>query len=195
MELQRRHLQNHPVAVARAVRRLMGQASGTDPQSPQDALGYYTRYGTFQNNRDAALIAWLMGSLWNLMEVGAHDEAHALLGLGLAAVEQWGLSGRLDLGYLWTHLPEPPWGVLQRPPQQISLRPYSRLAEPSWVAAMVAYLKDLEAMEDRLGGRGQRFHPGGHREKHPPPEDPGKRPPRGPRGRGKGGKEPPPALP
>ena len=63
------------------------------------------------------------------------------------------MTGRLDLGYQWTHLPEPPWGVLQRPAHQGGLRPYTCLAESTWVAAMVVYLKDLEAMEDRMGQR------------------------------------------
>ena len=88
-----------------------------------------------------------------LLEAGDMQAAQAQVGLALAAVDQWGMTGRMDIGYLWTHLPEPPWALLERSGARQSLRPFSRLAAPIWVAASVAYLRDRETLQDRMGGR------------------------------------------
>ena len=187
MELQRRALENRPLDSVLTTRRLLARANGGDPSLPQDAVSFFTRFGTFQDGRDAAMLAWVLAHIWNHLELGETEAAHALTGIGLASVDQWSMTGRMDMGYLWTHLPEPPWNVVARRPDSQGLRLFSRLAEPAWVAASVAFLKDMDAMQERLGTVGRGRGRGGL----PPPgaaapaagaQEPQPRPRRGKRG-------------
>ena len=113
------------------------------------------------------MISWILASLWNHLELGQVDRAHALTGIALAAVDQWMISGRLDFGYLWTHLEEPPWNVIERGARTSQVRPYSRLAPATWVATTVAYLRDMDALRERMGTQGAKAGA-----KAPPPADP-----------------------
>ena len=99
------------------------------------------------------------------------------------------------MGFLWSHLPEPIWWLQNRNAQAQDLQPYSRLVPPAWVAATVAYLKDLDAMAAHLGTSGRK----GPKSQTDPPlvngKPPGWKPP--PPGKGKkqdkggGGADPP----
>ena len=133
------------------------------------------------------MISWILASLWNHMELGQTEHAHALTGIALAAVDQWMISGRLDFGYLWTHLEEPPWNVIERGPRSSHVRPYSRLAPAAWVATTVAYLRDMDALRERMGPP-----PAKATTKATPPTDPpgpgAGDPPKAPGGRRRGGK-------
>ena len=165
LEMQRRDFEAHPRRTTEMVRFNMGRAMGTDPRQPQDAHGFFSRYASFKDKHEFGYIAWLLGAIWNAHELGQVEEAHALTGVGLAMLDQAMLSGgNFRTGYLWTHLPEPPWGVLERPRSVAEIRPYSRLASPVWVASTVAYFKDLAAMDEHLhrdggggGGNGGRL--------------------------------------
>ena len=77
------------------------------------------------------------------MRAGEWHAAEDTLLLLLAGMEQAALDGgNWDLGWLLTHLPEPPWGSVSTMPARTSLRPFAKLADPAWVAAAVAYTKD-----------------------------------------------------
>ena len=52
----------------------------------------------------------------------------------------------MEVPYLMTHLPPPPWSQLMRTADREELRPYTRLAPPAAVASVVAYLKDMSAV-------------------------------------------------
>ena len=166
MEVLRQDFMTRPANTAALTRSMMARSMGTDPTSPQDAIAYFQRNGRFtRDNREGVQLAMILGSIWNHLGLGETQHAHALTGVGLAALDQWGISNSLDMGYLWTHLPDPAWSLMQRSGPQRGLRPYSQLASPRWVAATVAYLRDLDAMEERMHGQAR---------------------PRGPKGRGRG---------
>ena len=80
--------------------------------------------------------------------------------LGLAAAEQTTLDeGRWNIAFLFTHLPEPPWALLgSRQPDPGT--PFSKLADPRWTAALMGYMKDVEALraqrQQLARGRGGR---------------------------------------
>ena len=65
----------------------------------------------------------------------------------------------MDVGYLWTHLPDPPWASVTRTPMQSQLQPFTPLAPPSWAAMSAAYIRDMETLEERLGSQGNRQRP------------------------------------
>ncbi len=115
----------------------MAKALGTHASQPQDALAYFGRHGRFGGGaqagqmRDAGQMAWILGAIWNRLELGQAQEAHAMCGLGLAALDQLAISGNVDIGYLWCHLPEPPFNTMQRSGNTAQeLRPFSQLAHP-----------------------------------------------------------------
>ena len=67
-------------------------------------------------------------------------------------IEQWAVdNGRSQNAWLMGGLPEQDTSLLQA--RRSDIRPYSRLAEPTWVAAQVAYLRDVEFLENRLKNR------------------------------------------
>ena len=57
----------------------------------------------------------------------------------------------MEVGYLWTHLPDPPWASMSRTAVQSQLQPFSRLATPAWASMSAAYIRDMEVLEERLG--------------------------------------------
>ncbi len=154
-ELQRQELVSRPSSVTAAVRTRMATSLGTDATQPQDAQAYFQRHGRFaKQNRDGAYMATVLGAIWNHLELGQTDAAQALTATALAATDQWGITGDLEVGFLWTHLPEPPWALLQRGGgASASSQPYTPLAPPRWVAATVAYLKDMDVLTQHLDGR------------------------------------------
>lgn len=64
--------------------------------------------------------------------------------------------GRTTMGWLLTGLPEPDFGAIERSRQRRGIRPYTRMASASWLAANIAFIKDMDYMEARL-----RDHPKG----------------------------------
>ena len=52
--------------------------------------------------------------------------------------------GRWPLAWLLSHQPEPVWSDLSRQPPQDSLSPFTPLAHPTWVAAAVGLMRDME---------------------------------------------------
>ena len=74
---------------------------------------------------------------------------------GLMFVEQTCLDGgRTQLGWLLTGVSEPNLQLLQLNKKKSSLKPFSRLAHASWVAANVSYLRDLDYLEGRMKNLG-----------------------------------------
>ena len=73
----------------------------------------------------------------------------------MMALEQVTLDDRWDLAYLLTHQTEPSSQMMGRQPERSSLRPFSRLAEPRWIAAAVAYLRDIDLMSERRRKRSE----------------------------------------
>ena len=153
LEAQRRVFERKPAEAVYTTRQLLARANGTDPSMRQDAVAFFERHGCFPRSshaHDWAYVAFLLAHVWNKLELGETEAAQALVGRGLAAVDQTARGSRPSMGFLWTHLPEPPWGVVERP-VRMEQTPYSALVSPALVAASVAYLKDMDAMEDRLG--------------------------------------------
>ena len=97
----------------------------------------------------------LLARIWNLMELDQVDRAHAEVGLAMMALEQVTLHDRWDLAYLLTHQTEPSSQMMGRQPERSALRPFSGLAEPRWIAAAVAYLRDIDLMSERRRKRNE----------------------------------------
>ena len=113
---------------------------------------------------------WLMEGEGNL------DKVKCLLSLACAAVDQVALDGgSWVLASHLLNLPEPPWAYTSRNTPQHVQSPFSKLVDPRWTAAIMGYIKDLEALRSQRGTTKRDQDPG-------PPG----RPPRGPKGAAKG---------
>ncbi len=111
------------------------------------------------------------------MEAGQWQHAEAMVAMLLVALEQsahdeWRWSPAWPL----TFLPEPPWHSIARTPPRDAIRPLVRLADQSWSAAAIAYLKDVSVLAERA----------------PPRTAPQPQPKRKGKGKGKGDTTPPP---
>jgi hypothetical protein len=149
MELHHEELLRYPERISAMVRRNMARALGTDPSAAQDAEEYLRRFGAFQRQRSLGYVFALLANVWNKMELEQTAAAQAALGLALVAIEQVTIDNRWDLAYLLTHSPDPPWNAIDRTPTTDAMRPFSRLADPRWIASGIAYIRDVDAMAER----------------------------------------------
>jgi len=123
------------------------------------AREYLAQEVAFDRAKASAYLMHGLATIFDLMRDGQWRQAEAITGLLLAAGEQSTMdNGRWTLGWLYTHLPEPPWQRIQRRPTENPMRPYSRLLEPRWAAAAAAYTKDMAALSElrKRGDPGQR---------------------------------------
>ena len=58
--------------------------------------------------------------------------------------------GRHQLGWLLTGMPKPPFQVAQAHSQRAQEDPAGFLGDPRWVAANLAYFKDVDYFESRM---------------------------------------------
>ena len=58
------------------------------------------------------------------------------------------------MGWLLSGLPDPNYALVSQNRKRAGLQPFAHLAQASWIAANVAFLKDLDFMENRLRNAG-----------------------------------------
>ena len=70
-----------------------------------------------------------------------------------------------------TGLAEPNFAQTQANTVRAGVKPFTRLASPSWVAANVSYLRDLDFLETKIraGGKGDKVSPDKVSEDKPKP--------------------------
>ena len=77
-------------------------------------------------------------------------DSQAQVGLSLCFGEQVAMdNGRLMLGWLLSSHTDPPFHITSRNVARQGLRPFSRLSDPRWMAANLAFLKDMDYLESR----------------------------------------------
>ena len=101
-------------------------------------------------------------------------------------------SGRLQLAWLLSGHPEPPFHMLVTRRKQPGLQAFSRLCPPSFISGNLAFLKDLDYIETRLAsiGKPQKLNQDGELEEAKPPKkvkDPKDTKGKGKKGKGSGG--------
>lgn len=101
-------------------------------------------------------------------------------------------SGRLQLAWLLSGHPEPPFHMLVTRRKQPGLQAFSRLCPPSFISGNLAFLKDLDYIETRLAsiGKPQKLNQDGELEEAKPPKkvkDPKETKGKGKKGKGSGG--------
>ena len=145
-------------AVGAAIRRNALQELGMD-QSREDGSvmrRYIERRIPLQEHRLLCHVATLAAEGWAQAFATQNHQMLGFLGLLLMFVEQVALDqGKVQLGWLLTGLPEPNHQVHFSHRKKPGLKPFSRLANPVWVSANLAYLRDLDFLETRMSQVGQ----------------------------------------
>ena len=159
LQAQRRVLDDRPESVTAEIRKGMATALGTSADSPQDSFEYVRRHGGFRNRTDVAHAMALVCPIWNALEVGDPETAHARCALALASLDQAARDGRWELAVLAGQAPEPPPEALARHPAKSLLTPQSPLMAPRWITAAQQYLRDSanteKAFREYSKGRGK----------------------------------------
>ena len=164
-------LKRDPAAVYSAVRRRLAEAVETDEESlPGAAMRtFFTNKVPLGSMRGLTYFAFATAQLWEAAErddLAALKAQVALLAVYLEQVAVDG--GRHQLGWLLTGMPNPPFQLVQAHSQRAQEDPVGFLGDPRWVAANLAYFKDVDYLESRTKLVG----------KAPPSDRPGGPPPK-----------------
>ena len=123
------------------------------------------------DHRTMAQVGFMMAWGWEAASTTGNTQMQAFCGRMLSYVEQACLdSGRTGLAWLLTGLPEPNYQGMAVIKKRTSLTPFSKLPPPTWVAANVSYLKDIDTFESKLKtlGVSQKPPPAGDKEAENP---------------------------
>ena len=150
-------LKRDPAAVYTAVRRRLAEAVETDEAFlPGAAMRtFFTNKVPLGSMRGLTYFAFATAQLWEAAErddlerddLAALKAQVALLAVYLEQVAVDG--GRHQLGWLFTGMPNPPFQLVQAHSQRTQEDPVGFLVDPRWVAANLAYLKDVDYFESR----------------------------------------------
>ena len=103
------------------------------------------------DHRTMTQLGFMMAWGWEAASTTNNVQMQAFCGKMLSYVEQACLdSGRTGLAWLLTGLPEPNYQGMAVVRKRSSLTPFSKLPAPTWVAANVSYLKDIDTFETKL---------------------------------------------
>ena len=153
LEIYRSELEQNPQLWSQRIRGNAARAVGETAASPTGdvpMLEFLLRYMPWgKAGRGVTYLGFLIAQALDCFHRGQWLRGEALLYLGLVALEQsLHDSGRWGMAWLLTHLPEPPWHVLQSSAQPDGLRPFGRLADPKWTAAAMCYVRDAASLAE-----------------------------------------------
>lgn len=162
LEALRKAFEERPEKLAAAVSERLRHHHSLVPGAAEDpapsARAYMATEVPFGSYRTLAYAGWGFACVWDHLASGRSSKALALLSLLLVAVEQAALDeGRWQVAWLLTTLPEPPASMARRPVEN-ALRPFAKLADPHWIAAAVAYIRDVDRLQTvrrSFGGKGK----------------------------------------
>ncbi len=104
-------------------------------------------------HRILTFVAHYMAVSWQVSFEEQNEVAMSLMARGLMMIEQMALDqGRCNFAWLLAAMPDPNLAMIQANRKRVGLKPYAKLASAPWVAGNVAYLKDLDYLENRLKG-------------------------------------------
>ena len=138
-------------AVAARAQAELGLAS----QPPGMMRQFMERKVPIRELKTLTLMGFFFAHMWEDARTQEDELAEFWSARGLVMVEQWAIdNGRSQMAWLLGGLPDPDTSLLQH--RRSDLRPYARLCQSTWIAAQVAYLRDIEFLEGRMkaGQRG-----------------------------------------
>lgn len=161
-----------PRAVIQSLRRNLSRALDKAPDKVDsgDMRQFFIRDVPLGNFLCLTYFSFLCAKMWEEAEAVASeldgsetdpklvhlfDLLHMTIGLSCAFAEQVAVEGgnRYQLGWLITNQEDPPFSVTQQHKSRPGSVPHGKLVEPAWIAAQLAYLKDLDVMAERIRKR------------------------------------------
>ena len=114
---------------------------------------YVERRIPLGEQRILTFVAHYMAVSWQVSFEEQNEASMSLMARGLMMIEQMALDqGRCNFAWLLAAMPDPNLAMIQANRKRVGLKPYAKLASAPWVAGNVAYLKDLDYLENRLRG-------------------------------------------
>ena len=143
--------------------RLAGAMEVTvDSLQPAAMRGFFERKVPLGPMRGLTFFSYIVAKLWEYFEQGRSEDAHTLTALAAIFCEQTAVDGgRYQTGWLLTGLPQPSFNLTQANSQRNQEEPYALLADPTWISANLAYLKDMDYFEQRQRSLAQARQGGG----------------------------------
>ncbi len=128
----------------------------SDRQDASVMRRYVERRIPLAEHKLLAHFATLLAEGWAEAYGNQNWEMMGFLSKALIFTEQCALdSGKLPLAWLMTGYSEPNMQLLVSHKHRPGLKPFSRLASPSWISANLAYLRDLDFLEGRMNQVGK----------------------------------------
>lgn len=149
---------------------------------------YIERRIPIGDNKMIGYLAFMMGEAWLLGWESDNAQLLGVISKVMFFLEQTSLDGgKMQLSWLLTGHSEPPFNLYANNRRRVGLQPFSRLCAPSWVAANLSYVRDLDVLESKMLTMGKPKAAGVAEEVD---EEKPKRPPKkSPKGKGKKGSE------
>jgi len=114
---------------------------------------YVERRMPIGEHRLLAHLCHFMAVSWQLSYEADDELAMGLMARGLMMLEQVAIDqGRIQFAWLLAAMPDPNLQTIALNKKRVGLRPYAKLACAPWVAGNIAFLKDLDFLENRLKG-------------------------------------------
>ena len=153
LEKLRQSMEAEPAAYVAAMEQMAAQTLGEAAPGPTTMEKYVREELPMGAEKSLGYATWLMTRALTLMRAGAHEKAQLVLMLGIAAVEQYRLDGAWTSAWRLTQVTQPPfteWRNRDAALWQLKQdHAHSRLVHPTWVAAVIARLKDEETLLKR----------------------------------------------
>jgi len=149
-ELFTKQMEDH-CQVAQLVMRNAMKDLGVSDAYPGLMRDYVERKIPFAEMKLLTMFGHYLACGWETSYIHKDEVMMGFISRGLLFVEQSAVdSGRTQMGWLLSAYPDPNWSLTSQNKRRTSLQPFARLAQPSWIAANVAFVKDLDFLEGRL---------------------------------------------
>ena len=129
------------------------QELGVDPLSVHPGLmrDFIEKRSPLGDQRLLVQMAYMFANGWEVAFRSGNKQMLGFCSRGLVFIDQSAIDyGRTTLAWLLTSLPEPAFSVVQRNRHRQSMSPFTRLAQPSWISANVAYMRELDFLEGKI---------------------------------------------
>ena len=142
----------HPDRVVLQVRSRLAAARRKDPADlePRDMYLHFAETVPLGSFKTLTYFSFLLAEMWEAAERGQAAELASLLALGLVFAEQVANEqGHTRLGWLLTGRQDPPFSQVEQRRAPRPEVPHGLLADPRWIAANLAYLRDADLISER----------------------------------------------
>ena len=136
------------VAQANALNELGRTSTQNTPGLMRDYLEQRVPLGNF---KQLTQFGYLAAAAWKIGNRTSNKELQGFAAKMLMFIEQRAMdNGKSNLGWLMTGLPDPNFALVHQHQHRSGMKPFTRLAAASWVAANVSYLRDLDFLETKI---------------------------------------------